>query len=161
MSIFVSKPDIDLLVSAMRELGSQVRIDGRYDRADRIDPDALGRLLWGENIKSLRCRYPTDRDAHRAHDCEVEAYAFNEHRGVRPGPIGCLANFYDHQTCEHPAWRDSDAFFAISELRVELVRRLPGAECAPWGVVEASDIASFSDHLSVISRPSVPRAAAA
>jgi hypothetical protein len=62
-AMFVSKRDIDLLVSAMRELGSLVRIGSRHDRADRIDPEALGRMLWAENVKSLRHRYPTHRDA--------------------------------------------------------------------------------------------------
>ena len=42
----------------MGEFGSQVRMESRYDRADGIDPDALGRLLRSENVKSLRCRYP-------------------------------------------------------------------------------------------------------
>jgi hypothetical protein len=51
--MFVSKHDIDLLVSAMRQLGSHVRIEARHDRADRIDPNALGRMLWAENVKSF------------------------------------------------------------------------------------------------------------
>ena len=143
-AIFVAKHDIDLLVSAIRELKSHVRLQGRHDRADRIDPDDLGKMLWSENVKSLRCRYPTDRDEHRAFDREVLAYAFTEYPGVKPGPIGSLADFYDYQTCEHPAWRDSDAFFAMCELRVELVKRLPGAASAPWGVTDATDIAGFA-----------------
>jgi hypothetical protein len=143
--MFVSKHDIDLLVSAMRELGSHVRIDGRHDRADRVDPDALGRMLWAENLKSLHHRHPTDRDAHRAYDAQVGEYSFAEYVGVKPGPIGCLADFYDYQACEHPTWRDCDAFFAVAELRVQLARRLPGAGAAPWGVADESDIASFAE----------------
>jgi hypothetical protein len=143
--MFVSKHDIDLLVSAMREVGSHVRIDGRHDRADRVDPDAQGRMLWEENVKSLRHRYPTDSDAHRAFDAQVSGYSFAEYVGVKPGPIGCLADFYDYQACERPTWRDSDAFLALAELRVQLARRLPGAEAAPWGVTDESDIAIFAE----------------
>jgi hypothetical protein len=143
--MFVSKHDIDLLVSAMRELGSLARIGSRHDRADRIDPDALGRMLWAENVKSLRHRYPTDRDAHRAYDAQVCGYSFTEYVDIKPGPIGRLADFFDYQTCEHPTWRDSDSFFAVSELRVQLVRRLPGADATPWGVVDQCDIASFAE----------------
>jgi hypothetical protein len=135
--MFVSKHDIDLLVSAMRELGSLARIDARHDRADWIDPDALGRMLWAENVKSLRHRYPTDRDAHRAFDAQVAGYSFTEYVGVKPGPIGRLADFFDHQTCEHPTWRDSDAFFAMIELRVQLARRLAIATMC-WFLIRAT-----------------------
>jgi hypothetical protein len=45
-AMFVSKHDIDLLVSAMRELRSHLRIEGRHDRADRLDPNDLGKRLW-------------------------------------------------------------------------------------------------------------------
>jgi hypothetical protein len=143
-AMFVSRHDIDLLVSAMRETSSLVRIDGRHDHADRIAPNALGRMLWAENVRSLRFRYPTQRDEHRAFDREVLAYAFTEYRGVRPGPIGHLAEFYTYQACEHPDWRASDAFFALCELRAELVKRLPGAEDAPWGVADESDVVRFA-----------------
>jgi hypothetical protein len=143
-AMFVSRHDIDLLVSAMREMGSLVRLGAVHDHADRIDPNALGRMLWAENVKSLRHLYPTERDAHRAFDREVAAYAFTEYRSVKPGPIGHLAEFYAYQTCEHPDWRASDAFFALCELRAELVKRLPGAEDAPWGVADDRDIARFA-----------------
>jgi hypothetical protein len=102
-------------------------------------------MLWAENVKSLRHRYPMDCDTHRAFDAQVSGYSFTEYVGVKPGPIGCLADFYDFQACEHPTWRDSDAFFAVAELRLQLVRRLPGAEAAPWGVVDECDIASFAE----------------
>lgn len=46
-AMFVAKPDIGLLVSAMGAFASAVRIGERYDRADRVSPDELGRLLWG------------------------------------------------------------------------------------------------------------------
>ena len=143
-AMFVSKHDIDLLVSAMREFGSATRIGDRYDRADRINPGDLGRVLWAENVKSLRHRYPTDRDEHRAFDREVSAYIFTPYHGLKPGPIGRLAEFYEYHTCEHPEWRASDAFFALCGLRVELLNRLPGVDDAPWGVAEDSDIAHFA-----------------
>jgi hypothetical protein len=69
-AMFVSKHNIDLLVSAMRELRSHVRLEGRHDRADRLDPNDLGKRLWSENVKSLRFRYPTDRDDHRDFDAK-------------------------------------------------------------------------------------------
>ncbi len=143
-AIFVSKHDIDLLVSAMRKLKSHVRVGTRYDCADRIEPNDLGHILWSENVKSLRYRYPTDRDDHRAFDREVAAYSFTEYSDISPRPIAHLADFYDYQTCEHPTWRQSDAFFAICELRVELVKRLPGWANAPWGALDPSEIASFA-----------------
>lgn len=83
-AIFVSKHDIDLLVSAMRKLKSHVRVGTRYDCADRIEPNDLGHILWSENVKSLRYRYPTDRDDHRAFDREVAAYSFTEYFRHQP-----------------------------------------------------------------------------
>jgi hypothetical protein len=41
-----------------------------------LDPDALGRMLWAEKLKSLRHRYPTDRGAHRAYDAQLGDYSF-------------------------------------------------------------------------------------
>jgi len=143
-AMFVSKHDIDLLVSAMREFGAYVRIVDRHDRADRFNADDLGRLLWAENVGSLQHRYPTDRDDHRAFDREVSAYVFRCYCNLKPGPIGQLAEFYEYQACEHPDWRASDAFFALCGLRVELVKRLPGADDAPWGVANEADIAYFA-----------------
>ena len=152
-AMFVSKHDIDLLVSAMREFRSHVRLEGRHDRADRVDPNDLGRMLWSENVKSLRSLYPTCRDDHRAFDGQAGAYAFTEYSGIRPGPIGSLADFYDYQACEHSTWRDSDAFFAIAELRVELVKLLPGAGKAPGGVTDEGDIGKFAASAPVGHSP--------
>jgi hypothetical protein len=42
-----------------------------------------------------------------------------------------------------------------------LVKRLPGADSAPWGVVDASDIASFADRPSAMFYQGIPRAPAA
>jgi hypothetical protein len=152
-AMFVSKDDIDLLVSAMREFRSHVRPKERHDRADRVDPNDLGRMLWSENVKSLRSRYPTCRDDYRAFDNQAAVYAFTEYASIKPGPIGCLADFYDYQVCEHSAWRDSDAFFAIAELRVELVKRPPGARNAPWGVADERDIGKFAASAPVSHSP--------
>jgi hypothetical protein len=141
--MFVSKHDIELFVSTIRGR-SHVRIEGRYDRSGRIDPNELGSMPWSENVKSLRYRNPTERDEHRDFDRQVQAYAFTEYLDVKPNPIARLAEFYDYQSCEHPSWRESDAFFAICELRVEVLKRLPGMAPAPWGVADESDIGRFA-----------------
>ena len=140
MSAFlVSKEDIDLLVSGMREHDTAVRIDGQFHRANKLDPTTLGKILWQENVESLAARYGArERDDNAA---EIAAYRFKSYGPVKPGALAQLASCYAYQTCEHEGWRASDAFFAICGLEHALCKLLPGAGDAPWGISDKTDIA--------------------
>ena len=57
-AFFVSKDNIDLLASAIRQFQAPVRIGDQFVTRDAADPRDLGQMLWSENVKSLRPRYP-------------------------------------------------------------------------------------------------------
>ena len=108
--------------------------------ATREELAAVGQMLWDENARSVRFRYP---------DCSDDDL---------PGPIGesmvyepspaqfwsmpplefLVAVFkacdcYNYQACETPDWEQSEAFAFIQALRCSCWRSLPGYEDADWG----------------------------
>jgi len=148
-AFFVSKDDIDLLVSAIRQFQAPVRMGDRFVTPDAADPRELGQMLWSENVKSLRARYPDSNPEYEAErrdqDRDVAAYKFQEYPGVKPAAIAAIADCYEYQTCEHAGWAQSDAYIAIASLRARLVRLLPGYDDAPWRITEPEDIAQVVD----------------
>lgn len=99
----------------------------------------LGRMLWAENVASVRYRYP---------DCapddlpgpiptpDPERYfvAFSLNQPLNPVAVLKLLSSYEYQSCEHPAWEASDAKRYCDALRHDLITRLPGYDDAPWEV---------------------------
>jgi hypothetical protein len=72
---------------------------------DAADPRDLGQMLWSENVKSLRARYPDSNPEYeaerRGQDRDVAAYEFHEYPCVKPAAIAAIADCYEYQTCEH------------------------------------------------------------
>jgi hypothetical protein len=131
---FVSKDDIDLIVSWIKP--SSVEEGTR-----------LGKMLWRENVKSLRARYagPNYEAEHREQDAEVEAYVFRQLHGVRPIPLAKIIDCYDYQSCEHEGWETSEARALCVAIQNALNlpdkhHDLPGWKAAPWGVHGAADL---------------------
>lgn len=113
--------------------------DTSWRKLNKGDPlDAIGHMLWEENVASVSYRYD---------DCED---------GDWPGPIGLtidqvrayrhqppkrlptvvealkLLNCYEYQSCEHDGWETSEASAFIKGLRRALIYALPGYDQAPW-----------------------------
>jgi hypothetical protein len=106
-----------------------------------VNPDAIGRTLWQENLRSVNQLYPVRRGRSRPapfrfRDGHVHTYTY-----VRPrGPLDRdallqQAHCYRCQSCEHPQWDNSDA----ARWTQELIDRLTAAghqwqsDDIPWG----------------------------
>ena len=104
MSAFVvDKSNIDTLVSAYLALFQPGAV--------KTSPDALGRMLWAENVKSVAYRYNMpERHAqeHAAYMRDVRNYRF-EPCEAPPIELGEACDCYDYQSCEHPQWEVSRA----------------------------------------------------
>jgi hypothetical protein len=138
---FVSKDDIDLIVSWTKPNSVE-------------DGTRLGKMLWRENVKSLRARYhgPDYEDEHCDQDAEVEAYAFRQLHGVKPLPLAKIIDCYDYQSCEHEGWETSEARALCTAIQnaMNLPAKhhdLPGWKDAPWGVHGEADLAKVCEGL--------------
>lgn len=147
---FMSKRDIDVLVSALVEFKVWLSLDGKNygSVGEKIDPTATGKLLWLENARSVTDRYDLDtsesRDKQDEHADYVEAvlgYTFHQYHMLKPGPVAKLAACYEYQSCEHDEWETSVAKDIIARLNDRLVRFLPGYEGGPWGINTDDDLA--------------------
>lgn len=84
--------------------------------------DRAGSLLWQENRISVNHRY-NDGD-------EIDPiYTF---RRVRYSPVAVLKliDSYEYQSCEHPAWEQSQAMRLCYQLRKQVISNLPGYDDA-------------------------------
>jgi hypothetical protein len=135
MSAFVvNKEHIDLIVSTMIELKVYVRnpLGGdSYNYAAEWSADDLGRVLWGQNVKSVQGRYPAEQFADDYRD--VSAYTFKRYHGLKWGPIGTLVSSLDYQCCDADDWETTLAFHYLTKLNEYLVKKLPGTGEAPGG----------------------------
>jgi hypothetical protein len=141
----VSKVHIDLMVTAGLEFGSHGPLvwwhEAAQKRYELTDRDAVGRMLWAENLASVACRYPNDEDGERPgpldfRDSDVETYRFERVPLVFPDGAGAVAHnlaCYEYQSCEHDGWVTSQAYAYCQALRGVLLYRLPGYNDAPWG----------------------------
>lgn len=139
----VSRRHIDALVTATRQLPRW----GDTPWSD--DPDELGRMLWGECLKSVSSRYPRDGDGEwpgpagltRA---EIAGYTYTPPTRTAGGETGAPAydhatllkaiDCYEYQSSEHDGWRKSIARKLCGALRDHLIGTLPGYSAAPWGI---------------------------
>jgi hypothetical protein len=139
MSAFlVGKPHIDALVTLAlhgpSDRGPRYPGDG-WSLANRCQPDALGRLLWRENLASVRYRYAQDGCAS---DDDLAGYTYTYAAATRPPltavqglkALACLR----YQSCEHPAWEASEAHAFCQQLQAALIAGLPGYEDAAWEI---------------------------
>lgn len=150
MSAFVvSKQHIQFLVEASTHAGmsSYDRVirwyhggaDGRLHELTNYDEDRkseVGAMLWAENVESVRYRYPDCTDELPGPiDCDFE---YGDHvdtlngRNLDPVAVLKAIDGLEYQSCEHPGWRESEAFAFLEALRVRACRALPGYEDAAW-----------------------------
>lgn len=143
----VSKRHIDAILSA--ELTRRIDYplswyhNGQRKQLDKFTADAVGGMLWQENVESVAKRYPNDKDGERPGPCgltmiEVMAYKWEpiSKNGIPVyiEPIAALKALdgYEYQACEHDEWEASEAKAFCDAMRGNLIRRLPGYDAAPW-----------------------------
>lgn len=125
----VSKRHIDAIVTALA--------DGGIIRPTPEACEAVGDMLWRENVASLAYRYPRDRQPDLLY--RFERYALND-LWTLVKQLDC----YDYQSCEHPGWSQSDAAALTDRLRRRTLATLgapldgyknaAGWDAAPWGI---------------------------
>lgn len=125
---------------------------GTYKRAEihRGDSDranAVGKMLWDENIRSVRYRYPNTENLpgpigesyEYVHDWtyDGEQYVRVLHL-LRIDPLAVLkaCDCLDYQSCEHPGWDGSEANAFLEALRKAAYRAIPGYENAAWHIAD-------------------------
>lgn len=97
------------------------------------DPQGLGEILYKANVYSVDYRYP----AHAGD--EAPAYVWKP-SGPIPATLENTVKFLkaldclEYQSCEPPAWDESQAYKIIQALRAMAVNVLPGYDSAPWGI---------------------------
>ena len=142
----VDRAHIDLMVTAGLDFsGQHLSLRWWWDnplRSDELTPlnaDAVGRMLWAENLASVAARYPADKSGERPgpsgfRDEDVESYRFDSIPG-RIDPVVVLKSIdcYEYQSCEHKGWRTSEAHAFCDALRKAAIGRLTGYGDAPWG----------------------------
>ena len=104
----------------------------------------IGRMLLRENERSIMARYRDtvaddgtpllDRMPGPVDYAGSEAYEFPRVSFPMPEPVHVLGIMacYEYQACEHPGWRDSEAYGFCRSLTARLHRMLPGYDDAPW-----------------------------
>lgn len=98
--------------------------------------DATGLELWRENHHSYNYRYPTDAEA------IPNDYTHERTPAVTPLMAGKLAACWDYQSCEHPAFQQSQAYRIGKAIECDALRRLgtadlwkvPGVDALPWAL---------------------------
>ncbi|EFV12463.2 hypothetical protein [Segniliparus rugosus] len=150
MSAFVvAKTHVDALVSAL------VGVCGYpHEWAG-----ALGHKLWSENFRSVNYLYEEDEPT-PVYDPELVDGPFDLVAALK------AASCMDYQSCEHPEWKQSEAFALLELLRAEIFKlrpelgekttnsygetcerwqTLPEAESALWEVEDARQVLRASD----------------
>jgi hypothetical protein len=148
MSVYVvPKAHIDALVATAldgpADAGAPAVHQGRcllpgYQRG----ADALGRMLWLENLRSVAYRHAPDVSGYcfdpvRLTDEAIAAYTYQ--RPVRRLTIVAALKAlqgYRYQACECPDWEASDAASFCRQLESALISALPGYDDAPWAITE-------------------------
>lgn len=95
-------------------------------------------MLKLENVKSVSFRYPNDKSSASlpgpigetpidTHDLFAYGMQVNPVQVLKT--IACLR----YQSCEHPGWKESEAFAFLASLEQSAIRALPGYGECEWG----------------------------
>ncbi len=149
-----SKAHIDALVTTAR-LGPTDAKDPSEPAPwpDGLSADQLGQMLTSEMVASVSYRYPHDAPDSLPGPDDLwfqQPYRYQPTRRLTVAEAHRAAFCYEYQSCEHPAWKDSDASAFYAALLIWLLRIAPatyvnrygdelpvGWEDAPWGLDEA------------------------
>lgn len=115
MSAFVVESDhIDLMVTiAIRSCGWNEQYVNIPETADK-----LGQDLWNENYASINYRYDEEEPAPEYHWTPVAEYQAEELTNLQLVQVVKAAHCYGYQTCEHPGWKDSKAYWACQAVEL-------------------------------------------
>lgn len=135
----VSAHHIDALAGAATRPNAFGHLRYRYNGHAREcrDPDAIGRILLAECVKSVQHRYPDDSDVELPGSAaRPDTYWYRTPDSHAPVVLLKAIDCYEYQSCEHPDWEKSEAHAICDALRDRLIGQLPGYDEAPWGIEE-------------------------
>ncbi len=120
---------------------------GAYRRIHRVDEAAAaacGQMLWDENVRSVRHRYPGELELPGPIDCDYQYGRHNLAWGFRLGgdlslQVLRMLACYEYQACETPDWRDTEAYAFCRNLQAHAIRNLPGYDDAEPNVAAMED----------------------
>lgn len=130
MSAFiVSRTHIDVIVSGAVDVLPD--LPRRHGAAD-----AVGQILWKENVRSVVTRYPQigGSEEARSHLFAAETYRHTRYYGVTHAALAKAIHCLDYQSCETDDWPSTPAYAILDEIEAAILRALPGYEQAPWGI---------------------------
>jgi hypothetical protein len=141
----VSKHHIDLLGSAAIDHGIAVRFlnVGITEKATEANAQAIGLMLWNENVRSVVYRYTlSGTQEERDYLRDVEAYSFRHYAGIRPSAAAAAASCYEYQSCECDDYRDTPAAFFVGQLSAAVGGKPKDYEAEPWGFDSSEQVQS-------------------
>lgn len=148
MSAFVvSKHHIDVLVSAAIDLEMTATTEGWEQRVDFSNADAVGRMLWGENVRSVAFRYRLwfeNQNEALTYQADVAAYRFHFYPMIRAGAAAKALVCFEYQSCECDDYEASPAARFVGQMSRRLLKKLPGYEADPWGIDDAEQAARLT-----------------
>jgi len=110
---------------------------------DRAEQTWLGQMLWAENVKSVSYRYRDDETSELPGVVEEAegGFQYGDHKPWSSSPITPVqvlkaCDCYEYQSCEHPEWKQSEAYAFIQALRERAIEALPGYDKAQWEIDE-------------------------
>jgi hypothetical protein len=109
-------------------------LEDRSGPLRREDAEDAGRALLAECVESVRYRYPGDAPLPgpliTPRPGEYEWTDFG--RLLSAVEACCAIDGYEYQSCEHPGWQTSGAFWFCNRFRRALIGAMPGYESAEW-----------------------------
>lgn len=109
----VGSDHIDLMVTAAMRMAEW---NPKYIDVPKTG-DLLGRDLWQENYASVNHRYDEQEPVPEYNWTPVLEIQEGDLRPEHLVQIVHAANCYDYQSCEHPAWSDSKAYWVTQAIR--------------------------------------------
>ena len=135
---FVSKTDIDLIVSSIQAWNVTVPTPLQH-----MSPTSLGRWLWAENLRSLNACHHLAVAYRAAHErCErlIEDYEFTQYVAIKPAQFHSVLEYYEYQCCDHEGWQASEAHQLCRNIADALLKLLIGDDTGPWGISRPADL---------------------
>lgn len=108
--------------------------DGHTGPVCRESADLAGRALLAECIASVSHRYPDAEELPGPVPTpDPGQYEWTDlGRLLSPIEACCAIDGYEYQSCEHPSWRSSGAFYFCQRFRRCLIGAMPGYALAEW-----------------------------
>lgn len=109
-----------------------------YRVVSAMDADGFGQMLWDQNIRSVKARYPNEPSdtlpGPVGEDFEYKHRLTLHTPRLDPVSVIKASQCYDYQSCETDDYRNTPAGCAVEAIKARAIRSLPGYEEAPWEI---------------------------